>query len=977
MPRWLRGLIKLLGLSRLSSTTASTGLMLLIGLSYLLQIRYQGGMSPKNFQETYTLGASFGPLTLGPQPWRAFSYTLVHGGLMHLGFNLFALSQIGPLIERWFGGARFLFGWFLGGAAGVVGPSLLGIESMVPVVGASGAISGLIGMAMIQGHLSKTPQGKQIRDVMIRWMLYTTIFGVMVGGAGINVAHGAHFGGLAGGLLVGWLLGPESPQYPDRRRLTPIIGALALLGILGCLIAHLSWFLGDREAPSLPDHPGLSQQLFDWSVQEQGLREAIHPEGRALLDEAKGASQAWLEELRGSIQALPIEQRWPTLLGIADSLSPELLVSLLRRTEALILMGELLPISWHMKSLEAKVKRRRAQTQNLKSMLSSQQGLSALPRSKPIKLQSQPPPGLRVGDQLLLKLQIEAEPKEAEEIQLSLELEGPLSSTAPLKQQLKLPPSGQLERWLPLEAKAVGEAELILGAEGPGRRGGESLFLPIYPLQAPETQWISGQLKAGEIQEVELPKELKELQLQLSASLLESLEPEAKRLSQLPYGALEQRVTRLLPFVALGELMQRQAQDWVSEQTWQELLAQEIRALSRLQGPDGGFKRWPEGADTSCSGSAYALLILGRLQSQGQKIRWIDLEAGGAYLLKAWPQASLDERALILLSLRALKRAQPELERRLFESRAALSFSAKALLLQSLNPEAGGQHLLEEILEAPELKSPEQPRSGSSLFQGEIYRQAMLLSALLSLRPKLPETQKLAQSLLKSLEKSDTESSPTAGFRLLALSQFAEQQEREQTDLKIDLSWAGGVLEEQLQGEQPGIIKRKLKRPEGLKLQSSGSGVLYYTLQFQHPKGACSQAQGGGIKLQRSLHSPGQEEALSQEITLDQRLELRVQLELTEARHHLLLSLPLPAGLALEGSPPPWAPLSQLKPNPLELRLFAEQLNSGRYDYRLPLRAHSQGRFAQPPAQLKEIYRDKCWAQSEGGSLEIKGSEAL
>ena len=244
-PFWLRRLARTFGLVMPSGSPGSilVGFLMLAG--YFVQVRYGGGgfFSPHagaaGMADLYELGASFQEMTLGPHPWRAVSYAFLHGGLMHIFFNGFVLLQIGPLVERVFGSARFLFGWVVTGALAVMLPPLVGFGSHAPTLGASGAVFGLMGMALIFGHRLGTSQGRYLRDVMVKWTLYTTVFGLLIGG----VAHSAHFGGLAAGVALGWLF-PPAGQVPGRHRLTPFLGVsgLAILGTVSYIACPAKLF---------------------------------------------------------------------------------------------------------------------------------------------------------------------------------------------------------------------------------------------------------------------------------------------------------------------------------------------------------------------------------------------------------------------------------------------------------------------------------------------------------------------------------------------------------------------------------------------------------------------------------------------------------------------------------------------------------------------------------------------------------------
>src|SRR3954471_18193851 len=65
-------------------------------------------------------GANFGPLTLGGEPWRIFTSVFVHGGLIHVGANMWCLWNFGPIAERVYGRRRFLVVYLLTGLASSV-----------------------------------------------------------------------------------------------------------------------------------------------------------------------------------------------------------------------------------------------------------------------------------------------------------------------------------------------------------------------------------------------------------------------------------------------------------------------------------------------------------------------------------------------------------------------------------------------------------------------------------------------------------------------------------------------------------------------------------------------------------------------------------------------------------------------------------------------------------------------------------------
>ncbi|MFN3198742.1 MAG: rhomboid family intramembrane serine protease [Bradymonadia bacterium] len=264
MPHWARGVTRALGLVVPDVAPATIFIMAIIVLGYGIQIRVGGGgifdpVAEQNPLTNFHLGAYLGPErwrqvrpfiialnwdspTFLNTWWRSISYAFLHGDLMHIGFNSLALFQVGPLIEERFGAARVLFAWVITSIGAVMLPPLIGIAADTVVIGASGAVFGLIGMAMLQGHRDGDARGRMIREVMIRWTVIATLFGVlMTESGGSRIAHSAHFGGLAVGATLTLLLPPPDDR-PARRALSPILGTAGMAILVLALYQFWNFF---------------------------------------------------------------------------------------------------------------------------------------------------------------------------------------------------------------------------------------------------------------------------------------------------------------------------------------------------------------------------------------------------------------------------------------------------------------------------------------------------------------------------------------------------------------------------------------------------------------------------------------------------------------------------------------------------------------------------------------------------------------
>ena len=179
------------------------------------------------------LGALVSAQVAGGEIWRLITSIFLHAGFVHLAFNMLSLYFLGSFVEEAFGRGKFLALYFLSGFAG--GIAYLYFGGTGPVVGASGAIFGLLGSvlgyALRRGTFSW-------QNPVIRQLLILTALNLYLGFSIPNVSNTAHIGGLTGGFAFGLLSANSIYSQKTLRTLTP---TLVVLVIEALLLA--GWFL--------------------------------------------------------------------------------------------------------------------------------------------------------------------------------------------------------------------------------------------------------------------------------------------------------------------------------------------------------------------------------------------------------------------------------------------------------------------------------------------------------------------------------------------------------------------------------------------------------------------------------------------------------------------------------------------------------------------------------------------------------------
>jgi membrane associated rhomboid family serine protease len=175
-----------------------------------------------------------GPAVASGDWWRPVTAGFAHAGLIHVGFNMFLLWQLGRLLEpaiKWWGFLVLYVMSLLGGSLLV-----LVLDPNASTVGASGAVFGLMAATFIaMRSRGIDPFSTGIGPLLVINLLLTfTIPGISIGG---------HLGGLIAGAIGGWLLWEWGPRLDARSgKVLPvaICGVLAVALYVGCLVVASS-----------------------------------------------------------------------------------------------------------------------------------------------------------------------------------------------------------------------------------------------------------------------------------------------------------------------------------------------------------------------------------------------------------------------------------------------------------------------------------------------------------------------------------------------------------------------------------------------------------------------------------------------------------------------------------------------------------------------------------------------------------------
>lgn len=191
-------------------------------LLYTSRTTGQSGFDPSD-RALFEFGDKFPQAILAGQWWRLITAGFLHGGILHIGMNMWVLFDLGAQTEEVYGTSRFLAIYLISSVTGYLASFYF---SPAPSVGASAALFGLIGAMIALGVRDRGSYGAAMKSQYVRWAVYGLVFSFLP-----SIDIFAHIGGLAGGFVLGYVAGTPRLTGPLERVWQVVAGiALAITG---------------------------------------------------------------------------------------------------------------------------------------------------------------------------------------------------------------------------------------------------------------------------------------------------------------------------------------------------------------------------------------------------------------------------------------------------------------------------------------------------------------------------------------------------------------------------------------------------------------------------------------------------------------------------------------------------------------------------------------------------------------------------
>lgn len=516
------------------------------------------------------------------------------------------------------------------------------------------------------------------------------------------------------------------------------------------------------------------------------------------------------------------------------------------------------------------------------------------------------------------------------------------------------------------------------------------------------------------------------LDVSLSSTALTGLQDAVKYLFEYPYECTEQLCGRILPIIALGDILEDfKLGDADTPAKARGLVAEGLDRLYLHQRGDGGFGFWPGSERSWLYISAYAAMTLKFARERGFEIREGTLDRALEFLLARlddpyeWEHKAYGSQTMAVLVLARCGRAPTTHLERLadlaLDDDSTMTLYATAWLLEAVTlqplegrtdvPERLARRLTNAAIETTSAVHFSEGRNESLrlMMHSDDRTDAIILHALLAATPEDPIVEKVVRGLVRARVQGRWSTTQANAYALLALARYYAEFEQEEPDFQARV-WLGPttVAAHQFKGREMTISKTRipmqdllLSAASDLVLAKAGPGRLYYRLGLRYaPSDFKLGAEDRGFLVERVYLPEGEDGEL-------RRLEdgtwvakagtyvrVRIRVVAPDRRFYVAVVDPLPAGLEavnegfatsatqrLGGAKTAihpsgrrhwgyWNPWDYEERRDDRIQLFSDRMYGGTYEYTYVTRATTVGTFVVPPARAEEMYESETFGRT-------------
>jgi uncharacterized protein YfaS (alpha-2-macroglobulin family) len=600
----------------------------------------------------------------------------------------------------------------------------------------------------------------------------------------------------------------------------------------------------------------------------------------------------------------------------------------------------------------------------------------------------------------------------------------------PAEQSVSVKPNQAQEVRFNFTAQQLGTAVFKFTARSSDFSDGLEIKLPVQMPKLTETAALYSRTEGSALEAVNIPEDimpgLGQLSFSLSSTALSGLETSLDYLVGYPYGCLEQRLSKILPMIEAGPLIEDFKLAPLKGRDIKKIIKKELAEVPQFQLEDGGFSYWKDG-DYRCSSpylTAYAMDALYRAKTAGYPVDQNVTDAAISYLKTAlgwmasetdwqWPYSvSIRYTCLSYTSYVLGLWGQPQADylHRLYDKRDQMSYFGKAMLLRALHLKAGDPNMEAELTRSLVNKiklssstahfEEAEDRSSCWIFQSNVRTTALILTTLLETSGGFEHSEKVIRWLTDKRKKGRWNNTQDNIYVFQTFRTYYQLYEKDEPNFTASVKLENKeILKEAFQGRSLGVKRKELplnKLAKGkdlpLNISKQGPGQLYYGVKLTYAPAQPVKMRDEGLAVFRQIMAVNSREP-AKEFAAGQVYKVTLNVVTPYERNYVVLDDPLPAGFEVintsfateskelqrqmrEGEQDRnrrwWGSFNHFEIHDDRVLLFADALLAGEHTYSYYVRASTAGTFYMPSAKAEEMYNPEVFGWCEDRVITIK-----
>jgi uncharacterized protein YfaS (alpha-2-macroglobulin family) len=574
-------------------------------------------------------------------------------------------------------------------------------------------------------------------------------------------------------------------------------------------------------------------------------------------------------------------------------------------------------------------------------------------------------------------------------------------------------------------ADKIGEINFQFASRMGEETDGINLKIPVHLSRVAEVVALFNQTKTKMEEAIIIPRkiypELGGIELTGGSTAFVGLKEGIRYLLGYPYECLEQKISRIFPFLIAGDLLDTFNISDITAKEKIKFINDLIAEIPEYQTYSGGFTAWPDSQHPSPYLSCYVMFFLAEAQNKGYQINDKVISKGISYLKSVlrsngeiwnYPynfNARLCTKAFAAYSLARWKTFDQGSINKLYEECFRIPIFGRAMLLKAVHLAKMGQSLEDKIIQTMINQIKEEPsrahfeEDGTGLgwiYYSNVRTTAYILQSMLEVKNEFAQAPKIIRWLMDERKNGRWRNTQENLYVFYALTEYFKKYEKEEPNFTAQIKFAHReVFKELFQGRQTDIKAKMIpwKETEAgkklpVKILKTGIGRFYYGIRMHYALKEPVLSRNEGFLVHRRYETLKGKEVSDLFFEAGETFKVVIEVTTPQDRNFVVVEDQLPAGFEplnqtfatagqeemreINKNKPGyyqwWGSFNHQEIYDDKVVLFADYMTRGKHTRSYLIRSITRGDFIVPPCKAEGMYTPEIFGYSKELKIKVK-----